>query len=136
MDGSRLAVPEDGQNASVKKIVRHTGNGKPVKAVDILNKLKQAKVVYGIDRDAIDKLITFVDENNIPEEPVVIAKSGVENGTNGSIEWCIEGITDEGTTHLVVPGVKIAVKTLSTQGKKGKMYSVKIKIHGLVSISK
>ncbi len=116
----QIAVPEDGLIVSVKKIVRHTGNGKPVKAVDILNKLKQSKVVYGIDRDAIDKLITSVDENNIPEEPVVIAKSDVENGTNGSIEWCIDGITDEGSTYLVVPGVKIAVKTLSSQGKKGK----------------
>lgn len=115
-----IAVPEDGLVVSVKKIVRHTGNGKPVKAVDILNKLKQSKVVYGIDRDAIDKLITSVDENNIPEEPVVIAKSDVENGTNGTIEWCIDGITEDGSTYLVVPGIKIAVKTLSSQGKKGK----------------
>lgn len=116
----QLAVPEDGLIVSVKKIVRHTGNGKPVKAIDILNKLKQAKVVYGIDRDEIDKLISSVDENNIPEEPVVIAKSDVKNGTNGTIEWGIDEITDEGSTYLVVPGVKIAVKTLSSQGKKGK----------------
>jgi len=116
----QIATPEDGLIVSVKKIVRHTGNGKPVKAVDILKKLKQEKVVYGIDRDAIDKLIVSVDENNIPEEPVVIAKSDVENGTNGTIEWCIDGITDEGATYLVVPGVKVAVKTLSSQGKKGK----------------
>ncbi len=116
----QLAVPEDGLIVSVKKIVRHTGNGKPVKAIDILNKLKQSKVVYGIDRDAIDKLIALVDEDNIPEEPVVIAKSDVENGSNGTTEWCIEGIIDEGSSYLVVPGVKIAVKTLSTQGQKGK----------------
>jgi len=116
----QLAVPEDGLIVSVKKIVRHTGNGKPVKAIDILNKLKQAKVVYGLDRDAIDKLISAVDDNNIPEAPVVIAKSDVENGSNGTIEWCIDGITDEGSTFLVVPDVKIAVKRLSSQGKKGK----------------
>lgn len=116
----QLTVPEDGLVVSVKKIVKHTGNGKPVKAVDILKKLKQSKVVHGIDRDAIDKLIAAVEENNIPEEPVVIAKSEVENGTNGVIEWCIDGISDEGSTYLVVPGVKIAEKTLSSQGKKGK----------------
>ncbi len=116
----QLTVPEDGLIVSVKKIVRHTGKGKPIKVVDILKKLKQSKVVYGIDRDAIDKLVAAIEVNNIPEESVVIAKSDVENGTNGTIEWCIDGITDEGSAYLVVPGVKIAVKTLPSRGKKGK----------------
>jgi len=116
----QLAVPEDGLIVSVKKIVRQTGDGKPVKSIDILNNLKQSKVVYGIDREAIDKLIKSVDENNISEEPVVIAKADVENGTNGTLEWCIDGITEEGSKFLVVPKVKIAVKTLASQGKKGK----------------
>ena len=116
----QLTVPEDGLAVSVKKIVRHTGKGKPVKTADILNKLKQSKVVYGIDREAINALVKSVDENNIPEEPVIIAKGDVVNGTNGKIEWCIDGITEEGSSFLVVPKVKIAVKTLASQGKKGK----------------
>jgi uncharacterized protein len=116
----QLNVPADGLIATVKKIVRHTGNGKPVKAVDILKKLKQLKVVYGIDQDAIESLLTSVEDNDIPEAPVVIAKGDVENGGNGSIEWCIEGITEENAGFLVVPNVKIAVKKLASQGKKGK----------------
>lgn len=116
----QIDVPNDGLVAKVKKIVRHTGKGKPVKAGDILNKLKQLKVIHGIDREAIDKLLESVDENNVPEEPVVIAKGDVENGENGSIEWCIEGITEENSGFLVVPKVKIAVRTLASQGKKGK----------------
>ena len=116
----QIAVPNDGLTASVKKIVRHTGNGKPVKANDILKKLKQLKVTYGIDREAIEDLVKSVDDNNVPEEPVVIAKGDVENGKNGSIEWCIEGITEKDSEFLVTPKVKIAVRTLASQGKKGK----------------
>jgi uncharacterized protein len=116
----QIDVPNDGLVAKVKKIVRHTGNGKPVKAGDILNKLKQLKVTHGIDREAIDKLLESVDDNNVPEEPVVIAKGDVENGENGSLEWCIDGITEENSKFLVVPKMKIAVRTLASQGKKGK----------------
>jgi uncharacterized protein len=116
----QIAVHNDGKIACVKKIVRHTGKGKPVTANDILKKLKELKVVYGIDREAIDELIKSVDEHNIPEEPVVIAKGDVEDGQNSSIEWCIEGISEEGSSFLVVPNMKIAVMTLATQGTKGK----------------
>ncbi len=116
----RIEVPNDGLVASVKKIVRHTGKGKPVKADDILKKLKQLKVTHGIDREVIESLVKSVDDNNVPGKPVVIAKGDVEHGENGSIEWCIEGITEENAEFLVVPKVKIAVRTLASKGKKGK----------------
>jgi len=116
----QIAVSSDGSNASVKKIVRHTGNGKPVTVGDILNKLKQLKVVYGINREVIENLVKSVNDNNPPEAPVVIAKSDVENGENGSIEWCINGVTEENSEILIVPKVKIAERILATPGKKGK----------------
>ena len=116
----QIAVSNDTLVASVKKIVRHVGNGKPVKTNDIFKKRKQLKVSYGIDSEAIKNLIKLVDDNNITEEPVVIAKGDVENGKNGTIEWCIEGITEENSEFLVVPNIKIAVMTLASQGKKGK----------------
>ena len=34
----QIAVPNDGVTASVKKIVRHAGKGRPIKAKDILEK--------------------------------------------------------------------------------------------------
>jgi uncharacterized protein len=116
----QIAVSNDELFATVKKIVRHAGNGKPVTTRDIFKKLKELKVVYGIDRDAIENLVKFVEDNNIPEEPVVIAKGDVENGENGSIKWCIEGASEENSNILLVPKVKIAERTLATQGKKGK----------------
>ncbi len=116
----QIAVPNDGKIATVKKIVRHTGKGKPVSTNDILKKLKELKVVYGIDRDAIDMLVKSVDEHNLPEEPVIIAKGDVEDGKNSSIEWCIEDIPEQDSTCLVAPNIKIAVMTLATQGTKGK----------------
>ena len=75
----QIAVANDASTASIKKIVRHSGNGKPVTASDIHNKLKQLKVTYGIDREAIEQLVTCVNDNNIPDHPVVIAKGDVEN---------------------------------------------------------
>ncbi len=116
----QIAVPEDGKIASIKKIVRHSGKGTPVKANDILKKLKQLKVINGIDREAIDALLKSVDEHNIPEEPVIIAKGDVEDGKNSSIEWCIEDIPENNSECLVVPNKKIAVMTMATQGTKGK----------------
>lgn len=116
----QIAIPSDGKIATVKKIVRHMGKGTPVTANDILKKLKQLKVIYGIDRDAIDSLVKSVDEHKIPEEPVIIAKGDVEDGKNGSIEWCIEGISEKDSECLIAPNMKIAVMTLATQGTKGK----------------
>ncbi len=116
----QITIPNDGKIASVKKIVRHTGKGKPVTANDILKKLKELKVVYGIDREAIDSLIKSVDENKIPEEPITIAKGDIEDGANSSIEWCIEEISEQNSESLVVANMKIAVMTMATQGTKGK----------------
>ena len=117
----QLDVPSNGKIAKVKKIVRHTGNGKPVTSKDILAKLKQLKVIHGIDLEAIDKLVKDVDENKIPEEPVAVAKGEVEDGENGTIEWLIEGLSEKNSNkYLVVPGTKIAIQKLATQGRRGK----------------
>ena len=116
----QLTVANGGITASVKKIVRHTGKGKPVKTADILKKLKELKVIYGIDQDAIEALIKSVDENNVPEDPVIIAKGDIEHGENGTIEWFVEGITETETSFLVIPNMPIAKRALPTQGKKGK----------------
>lgn len=116
----QIAVSSDGSSASVKKIVRHTGNGKPVKVGDILNKLKQLRIIYGIDREVIENLVKSVNDNNVPEDHVVIAKTDVENGENGSIKWYINDVTEENSEILIVPKVKIAERTLATPGKKGK----------------
>ena len=113
----QLDVPSHGKIATVKKIVSHTGKGKPVKSNDILKKLKELKVIYGIDRDAIDTLLESVEEHNIPEKPITIAKGDVEDGENGSIEWSIEGITEKASEFLVVSKTQIAIRKLSTQGK-------------------
>lgn len=122
----KLDVPSHGKIVTVKKIVRHTGKGKPVKSNDILKKLKELKVIYGIDRDAIDTLLESVEEHNIPEEPITIARGDVEDGENGSIEWCIEGITEKGSEFLIVPKTQIAIRELSTNGKKGKNVFAKV----------
>ena len=116
----QIDVPSNGKLAKLKKIVRHTGSGKPVTAKDILAKLKQLKVIHGIDHEAIDKLIQSVDENNVPEEPVIIAKGDVEDGENGTIEWLIEDITEDNAKFIVVPDTKIAIRHLVSHGKKGK----------------
>lgn len=116
----QIAVPSDGAIASIKKIVRHTGKGKPIKSVDILKKLKELKVVYGIDHEKIEKLLKSVDEHDIPETPAIIAKGDVEHGQNGNIDWSIDGITEAGAEFLVVPNIQVCIKKLASKGKKGK----------------
>lgn len=116
----QIAVASDGATASIKKIVRHSGTGKPVIVMDILKKLKELKVVYGVDREAIDELLNAVENHNVPDKPVVIAKGDVEHGENSHVEWYINGINESETKILVVPKTPVCVKKLSSQGKKGK----------------
>lgn len=115
-----LNVPDDGSIALVKKVVRHIGNGKPVIAEDILKQLEQLNVTYGIELSVIDALVKSVDDNEFTDEAVVVAKADVENGEDGTLEWCIGDITGNDVGFLVVPNTKLAIRTLATVGKAGK----------------
>lgn len=115
-----LAVTSNGASAVIKKIVRHSGQGKPVTLEDILKKMKKEKVVHGIDMAAIHGLLQSVENNVIPEDQTVIARSDVENGENGSLEWLIQGLPDNVSSIYVAPGTRIAVRKPASRGKPGK----------------
>ncbi len=116
----QLVVPGDGSAARLKKIVRHTGNGKPVEAVDILKKLKEQKVVYGIDVDAIENVLNLVEASQIPEEAVIIACSDVTEGSNGQLQWCIDGIGGKDVELIVAPDMPVAIRRRAIKGKPGR----------------
>jgi uncharacterized protein len=116
----QIAIPGDGSTVSIKKIVRHAGDGKPVESKDILKKLKAEKVVHGIDLSAIDNLLNLVEANQIPEEAVVIASSDVEQGEDGNLQWCIEGVGEKDSQIIVAPDMRIATRRLAVKGKPGK----------------
>lgn len=115
-----LDVPADGSVALLKKIIRHIDDGQPVKTADILEKLKELNVTYGIELDVIDALLKSVDENDLPDEPVVIAKADVEHGEAGTVEWRIGDMTENNAGFLVVPHIELAIWTPPTKGKVGK----------------
>ena len=116
----QIAVPSNGTQACIKKIVRHAGKGKPIEVKDILKKLKQLKVIHGIDVNAIEELLKQVDAGEIPDKPVLIALADVKHGENGSIEWSIEGVEDQEEEIFVVPSMQIAVRKLTVTGIPGK----------------
>ena len=115
-----LAVANDGSNALIKKIVRHSGQGKPITAEAILKKLKREKVIYGIDINGINELVQLIDNNEIPEEFVTVAKGDARHGDNGIIEWCVEGFDESKSEVLVVPDMQVAVLKKATKGVSGK----------------
>ena len=123
----QLQVPTDGLSISVKKIVRHTGEGKPVETRDILKKLKGHKVIYGVDVNAIESLLKLVELNQIPEKPVVIAKSDVTQGKDGKLEWCIDGIEEKGAEIVVAADMQIAILLNAIKGSPGKNVFGKMK---------
>ncbi|NKB38093.1 MAG: DUF342 domain-containing protein [Gammaproteobacteria bacterium] len=123
----QLAVPAEGSTVSVKKIVRHIGDGKPVDISDILKKLKGHKVVHGVNADAIYELLQKVEDNDIPEDAVVIASSDVIQGEDGALEWHIEGLEDKGSETMVCADMHIATLKKAIKGKPGKNVFGKIK---------
>ncbi len=116
----QLAIPGDGSHVLIKKIVSHTGNGKAVENKDILKKLKSEKVIHGIDFDAIEGLLKLVQTNQIPNEPVSIANSDVEQGEDGNLDWCIDGLDVKESEVIVAPDMTIAVRRPGIKGKAGK----------------
>lgn len=116
----KIIVPSNGSNAYIKKITRHSGEGKAVDAADILKKLKQLKVIYGIDANAIEELLKRVELDEIPGDPYPVANADVVHGENGSITWCIDGVEAKESGLRVVPGMQIATRLLATTGKPGK----------------
>lgn len=116
----QLAVPSDGSRVEIKKIVPHTGKGKPVQCADITKKLKSLKVVHGINIEAINMLLEDVQANILPEGPVEIARSDVEEGREGSLEWCIEALDKTDADALVASDEQLAVLTPADPGSPGK----------------
>ena len=116
----KIIVPSNGSHAYIKKIVGPVGEGKAVESADILKKLKQLKVIYGIDVNAIEELLKLVALDEIPEDPYPIANADVVHGENGSISWCIDGVENQEPEIRVVPGMQIATRLLATTGKPGK----------------
>jgi len=116
----QFRIPSDGSRVEVKKIVRHSGGGKAITVQDFLKKLKKEKVVYGIDKQLIEQLVKQIADDEIPEDLPAIAVADVKHGEAGSIEWCIEGVTDQTSKIYVLPGMSIAIRKLATKGTPGK----------------
>ncbi|MFT5132253.1 MAG: hypothetical protein ACI9SC_000718 [Gammaproteobacteria bacterium] len=124
----QLVIPSDGSTVSIKKIVRHTGKGLPVDLRSILKKLKEAKVVHGIDIKSIENLLHVLEANQSPEVPLVIASSDVEEGVDGELRWSMEGIENLGSDFVVAPDMQIAIRRAAVKGKGGKNVLGKAKL--------
>ena len=116
----QLAVPADGSCITIKKIVRHQGDGAPVNMGDILKKLKSHKVTCGVDAAAIEELLKSLDANEIPEQASVIARSDVEEGEDGKLDWKIEGLLEETSDVIVVADMSVASMKKARIGKAGR----------------
>lgn len=116
----KLAIPTDGSAVFVKKIVRHSGEGKAVTREDILKQLKKEKVIHGINVAAIDKLLALVEADDIPPQAFPIALGNVKQGENGSLSWAADDMPKSEHPVFVSADMHIATRQTAVQGKPGK----------------
>ena len=120
-DGSfRIVSSSDGSTAHIEITGRGTGGGKPITREAILERLGSENISHGVDQNAIEELLQRIDADDIPDEPILIAKGDVEHGEDGVVEWCMAGADDQQFCLLVSAGARVAVSKPATQGRPGK----------------
>lgn len=119
-----IGVREDKMAATVYTITPPTGRGKPVKVEDIEHRLSELGVVFGLDREMIQKIATETAESGTAKKNITIAGgTPPETGRPAQLEPLIgrdAANSDPRACSMVKPGQVIAVKVPAATGRPGK----------------
>ena len=130
IDGQfRLKISRDNMSVHMHHMTAPTGDGKAVDVKKVLEKLKQSKVVKGINKEAIETALSTTANGNPPAEPVLIVESlKPVKSENSQLNWVIDpesGIR----ARIVLPGQLLLTLKPSTSGEPGRdVYGKKIRV--------
>ena len=120
----KVDVPENNMSAVIRLITPPSGDGPWVTIEYVEQALANLKVTFGIDREAIEKVVSEVSSTKKPQKNIAIASGeATKNGSDAVITFKIGRDAenkDPQACNIVRPDQVIAVKTPATRGKNGK----------------
>ncbi len=125
----RLKISRDSMSVSIHHLTAPTGDGKPVDLKKVLAKLKQSKVVEGINKEAIETVLAATVEGNPPAEPVIIVESlKPVKSEDSQLNWAIDPESDI-RTRIILPGQLLLSLKPATSGEPGRnVHGKKVRI--------
>ncbi len=119
-----ISVREDKMGAAIETITPPLGSGRPVTVEDIEHALRDLGITFGINKDAIETIVSEVLETGTPRTNIQVAVGKpAETGKDGRIDSKIgkEAVNkDPNANKMVKPGQIIAVRVFAEEGKPGR----------------
>ena len=119
-----IAVLEDKMGAVARTITPPLGNGKPVTVEDIEHALADLKIVFGINKDVINNMVSEVINTATPRNNIQIAAGEpAKSGQDGRIDLKIgqDAVNKDPNANMMVkPDQIIAVRIPATKGTPGR----------------
>ncbi|MBU0753596.1 MAG: FapA family protein [Planctomycetes bacterium] len=131
----KIEVSKDGMTATLRRIVPPVGAGPPLTRQGVESELLDKGVVFGIDPEAVEKVVQWAQTKEMPPENFVIARGQEpEPGKDGAVEFhfpvaLAAGTLNEDTGRIdfkernalrnIKAGSLVAKITPATSGKDG-----------------
>jgi len=119
-----IAVSEDKMGAAIRTITPPLGKGKPVTVEDIEHALADLKIVFGINKDVINNIVSEVIHTGTPRNHIKVAVGEpAKSGQDGRIDLKIgqDAVNKDPNANMMVkPGQIVAVRIPATKGTPGR----------------
>ncbi|MBW2603470.1 MAG: DUF342 domain-containing protein [Deltaproteobacteria bacterium] len=119
-----IAVLEDKMAAAIRTITPPLGNGKPVTVEDIEHALADLNIVFGIEKDEIENIVSEVKNTGTPHNNIRVAVGEpAQSGQDGQIDLKIgrDAVNKNPNANMMVkPGQIVAVRIPAEKGTPGR----------------
>ena len=119
-----IVVQEDKMAATIRAIGPPLGNGKPLTVEDVEQTLSNLNIVVGIDKEAIENIVSEVAATGTPRNNILVAAGEpAKKGEDGRIELKIgrDAVNEHPQAqNMVKPGQIVAIKVPATKGMPGR----------------
>jgi len=119
-----IAVLEDKMGAVIRTITPPLGKGKPVTVEDIEHALADLKIVFGINKDVINTIVSEVINSGDPQNDIQVATGEpAKSGQDGRIDLKIgqDAVNKDPNANMMVkPDQILAVRIPATKGTPGR----------------
>jgi uncharacterized protein (DUF342 family) len=119
-----IVVSEDKMGAAIRTITPPLGKGQPVTVEDIEHALADLKIVFGINKEVIQNIVSeVINTGTLRNDIQVAAGEPAESGRDGRIDLKIgqDAVNKDPNANMMVkPGQILAVRIPPTKGTPGR----------------